>query len=333
VSGVYTSLNSDGSTNPNALNIELDLPLYNFAAPLNYAKVKIWGISLSSGRLVQKVQAQAGQVPGSISEATDLNGADILVSAGMAEGLPLANPKQYGPVLQGKIFQAFGNWVDTDMTVDMFVTTDGQAIQTAPTNLVVHWKKNHPMSEALETALRTAYPQLAAPKINISSSLVWSEDFVGHYQTIEQLAQHINQVSLSIITSDYNGVDITLVGNGMVVYDGTVKTRPIQLIFTDMIGQPTWISANQVQVSLVMRSDITVGDFIKFPPFAPTTATEAEFRQQAKDRSLFQGVFMVNEMRHVGNFRQPSANSWITVITANTAELFDDASAGGVAIP
>src|ERR1700752_2385438 len=100
----FTSLNTLGQTIPGALNVELDIPVFRMAEPAGAAYVRVWGISIKD-----------------IGQAFDLNGKNIEVSAGMAKGLPLANPKQSGLILQGTIQQAFGNWQGFDQTLDFVV--------------------------------------------------------------------------------------------------------------------------------------------------------------------------------------------------------------------
>jgi len=81
-----------------------------------------------------------------------------------------------------------------------------------------------------------------------------------------------------------------------------------------MIGQPTWIDYNTIQVKLVMRGDLNVSDVITLPP-SLATATQQSFLN-FQDKSSFTGNFQINEVEHFGNFRQPDAASWNTTVTA-----------------
>ncbi len=96
----FTSRDASGRAIPGALNIEWDIPVAPFATPMGAAWVRVWGVSLAQ-----------------ISQSSDLNGMNIQVFGGMQKGLPLANPMQYGLLVQGQIFQAFGNWIDTNQTL------------------------------------------------------------------------------------------------------------------------------------------------------------------------------------------------------------------------
>lgn len=311
VNATYTSETQDGKIDPGALNVEFDVTAFSFAAPVGAANVRLWGISLKT-----------------ISQASDFNGATLELAAGMSKGLPLAKPDQRGTILKGTVFQAYGNWIETDMTLDLVVYTDGGATQDNPANIVVNWKKGDKLADALTQTLQTAYPGYQV-NMNISDKLVLTQDETAHYQTIEQLGPYVSEVSQSIMNDpNYNGVDISLDTSKQTfnVFDFTADPSTIkQLAFEDMIGQPTWMGPSQIQVSCVLRADINVGDTIKFPP-ALATRTAAEQAQQPADQSAFTGNFNVNQVRHLGNFRAPDAASWITTINASAQQIANAAT-------
>lgn len=304
-----SSLGDDGNFNPSALNIEFDATVYTNAVPQTLTTVRIWGVPLRSS---------AG-LPG-IDQASDLNKAKITLKAGMSKGLPLAKPAYRGPILNGTIFQAFGNWINTDMTIDLVVSPTGSQYtvpQPGQIFLVLNWRKGQMLADALKTDLTTAYPGYTL-KINISDKLVATQDFVGCYNDIETFSAVVKAQSLNLIkTSGYAGVDVVFnPDNSIFVNDGTVAPQSVkQLLFEDLIGQPTWFGPGQVQFNCPVRADIAVLDQIKFPQLR-ATQTAAELSNQTQDKSSFQGTFTVNLVRHVGNFRQPAAQSWITTFNA-----------------
>jgi hypothetical protein len=218
----YTSF-VNNQTLAGALNIELDIPVIPFATPAGAAFVRVWGISLQE-----------------ISQASDLFGMQVQVYGGMQKGLPLANPKQSGLLVQGYIFQAFGNWVGTDQTLDLIIQGDvGSAAK--PKNIVLNWAKNTPLSGALKTALSTAFPDYKQD-IRISDKLVLPNDEVGYYQTVAQLAQYVEDVSKTIIKdANYQGVSVLLREKTFSVFDAPTDKDPLKIQFQDLIGQPTWI--------------------------------------------------------------------------------------------
>lgn len=292
----------NGANDPGALNVELDIFVTAYAIPSGNSWVRVWGIPIQQ-----------------IAQASQLNKVAIDVYAGMAPGLPLANPAQQGKIAHGTIYPAFGNWIDTDMTLDMVLQapfTSGNTPDTPnkPAPIVHSWQQGQPLSEALKTTLSIAFPNFT-PEINISPNLVLGYTDSGFYNTIESFAGYIRQISQSIMgDSSYPGVLIAPKGNKLVVSDGTQSAGTTkQIEFADLIGQPTWLGLNTISVKAMMRGDINVGDTITMPQTLATAsaASAPQFRQG----SLFQGKFFVQSIRHVGNFRQPDGASWCSIFT------------------
>jgi len=295
----YSSL-VGGVNDPGALNVVLDIPVTAYATPMGSAYVQVWGVSLAD-----------------ISQASDLNGATIQVYGGMSKGLPLANPSQAGLLVQGQVFQAFGNWVGTDMTLDLIIqpSVGGPA---DPKNIVLNWKSGTKMSEALASTLSAAFPGFTQT-ISVSDKLVRKNNEVGYYQSLAQFSQYVKQVSRDIVGgSTYLGVDIVVSQNAILVSDGTQQgsSPKIKAIsYQDLIGQPTWIESPSIQLNAVMRADINVGDTITLPKTVVTN-TAAALSSLSNQSLAFQGTFQVSRLRHVGNLRQPDAASWITTMNA-----------------
>ena len=84
---VYTSW-VNGKNDPGALNVQFNITTNTYESLTNAAVVQIQGISIKS-----------------ISQASNLNNKNIKISAGFQKGLPLANPKQNG-VLVNEIGRA-----------------------------------------------------------------------------------------------------------------------------------------------------------------------------------------------------------------------------------
>lgn len=289
-----------GKNLPGALDVEFDIPVFPFAVPSGAAYVKVWGVSIKD-----------------IEQASDLNGKDVSVFGGFQKGLPLANPAQAGLLVKGSIFQAFGNWVGTEQSLDLIiypkVGTDAD-----PKNFVLDWKKGQKLSEAVKATLSTAFPEYAV-ELDIDDSLVLPADETHAVGTLTQFAEYVKGVSREIVGGDYQGVDLTIRDGKLIGYDGTGAKDPKEIAFRDMIGQPTWIDPLSVQVKFPMRADLAIGDYVKFPPALVTTApgTTSPF---VNAKSTFQGTFQIGQVRHVGHFRQPTAEAWVTIVNAYSAQ-------------
>jgi hypothetical protein len=295
--GAITSLLPNGQYNPAALNVQLDIAVLNANDPDSNSWVRIYGLGLKD-----------------ISASLDLTDLDISISAGMSRGLPLANPAQAGLLVKGRIYQAFGNWIGTDQTLDLNIRAGSNVDDS--NNFPFSWKAGTPLATAIGQTLAIGMPG-KKQNIAISPNLVIGYDEVGYYQSLEQFAGWLNQRSQPIIGGKYQGVQTSTDGNSVTVYDGTVQppaNKIKQIAFQDMIGQPTWIAFGTISVTFVMRGDLNVGDTIHLPPAVYASSFPAGPRFQ--DQTTFTGNFWIRQMHHFGNFRQPDAASWTTVIQA-----------------
>ena len=295
----------NGQSDPGALNIELDIPQAAMHNAIGGTYVRVWGISLQQ-----------------ISQVSSLNQANspfnVKIYGGMRAGLPLANPQQSGLLIQGSILNAFANWIGTEMTLDLTIAPPlGTTSETGYKNISHNWQANTPLSQALQQTLTTAFPGFT-PKINISPNLVVPYNDTGFYETLEQYANYIFQISRDVVkTSGYSGVRISQNGGNINVSDGTqASSGNKQINFQDLIGQPTWIGLNTISVKTVMRADLDISDVVALPNSLVTTTSASA--PQYRSQTSFQGKFMVQEIRHVGNFRQPDAASWNTTFNMAT---------------
>jgi hypothetical protein len=322
---------------PGALKVEIDVFNVGQGTPLPGSFVRIWGISLDD-----------------IGRASDLNGCDLVLRGGMGKGLPLANPNQAGILIEGHVQQAFANWVGTTMTLDLLLVAGTISSGTgAAVNAAVHWPPNTPMSTMLQNLLLQLFPG-GTFLINISQNLVLpylEKHFAG---TLQQLGQYLTDISRRIVNtgpagqgawntpnnsqSAYPGVQMVVEGSTVRVVDGTVASTPKTIVISDLVGQPTWIAPSTIQVNLVMRGDLHVGDFITLPPTRAivTAASQSQQSQQRQD-IIFQGTFMITKIHDVGNYKDPGPLSWVTVVDAfilvnsnanGTASLNDGTSSG-----
>jgi hypothetical protein len=279
---------------------------------------RIWGVPISD-------IAQAKNLNPTVTNNNIANIKNITISGGMGVGLPLANSAQSGILLQGSIYQAFANWIGVDMTLELQMayigsTTSAGTPYNIPTNIIFNYKAGGSVSDALKQTLSTALPNVKQD-IQISPNLVWNHDEQGYYATLPQFADAFKKMTSGMLGANYPGVDIAYVPQGPTVraYDGTQtqsqSSSTKQISFVDLVGQPTWIAPGQVQATCVMRADIQVADQVTLPPGLVTTTPEAMSQfSQIRQGSIFTGSFLVTAVRHVGNYKSPSAQNWVTVL-------------------
>lgn len=310
VKTLWTSF-PNGILDPNAQQVEFDF--FSFNQSDNYqglSTVSIYGDSLDTLN-----QANGGSY----------TGMTLTMKAGMQAGLPLANPAQANTILQGKVYQSFGNWVGTDMTLD-FVLNYAHYSYNQPGNFVLNWPRKTSLKAALTTCFNVAYPNLGAPLHDsptgilmlIGDGYILQHDVYHAVNTLHDLSQMITSLTRSIKSP---GVTITFQSsqNQIIVSDGTVALgKPIPIAFTDLVGQPTWIDQNVMQFTTVMRADVQVGSIVSMPTGLPESAgtvilTKDSLPSSLKYQTSFQGNFTITGVRYIGNFRDPSGLSWVSI--------------------
>ena len=291
----------NGQYDPGALNIEFDMPVLPNGTPSGGQTLTIEGISLQD-----------------LNQAQQFAGMNLVMKGGMMPGFPLVNPAQAGILVSGQIFQSFGNWIGTEMTLD-FVLLPSTFTNDNPGNFVLDWKQGTSLADALKQTLSVAYPNMPVT-VNISPNINASSDQTHFCGTLDEMAQFIGDFTEDTFK---NRIEIAIQAGKVTAFDKTYQPAPIQLNFLDFIGQPTWIDSNIIQIKTVMRADLQLGSIVMMPQGlqnAPgiITTTGASLPSSNKYKSTFTGSFTVTELRHIGNFRSSDAGSWATVFNMVT---------------
>lgn len=295
------SSHPNGQYDPGALNVMFDMPILAYDTPAGGQTIQIEGIPLSS-----------------LSQAKQYAGMNVIVKGGMKKGLPLANPAQSGVLTAGQVFQSWGNWQGTEMVLNLMLMPSNFTMD-APGNFMFTWLAGQSLSDALKSMFSIVFPNYPV-SINVGSNIVLNHDYVDRKSTLEGIAMALGDTTEKIFKQR---VTITMQGGRIVVYDATYKPSPIQIAFTDLIGQPTWLEQKTMQLQTVMRADLQVGslitmpkDFKNAPGFIATMGSSLP--SSNKYESAFQNNFTVTEIRHIGNYRSPDGTTWATVINCLT---------------
>ncbi len=300
---------SSGTYNLNALHCEFDLPVSVIGSPLGGAYFRIYGVGLP-------LLGQSSNFNPSIDYSTYCN---IVISAGMAGGLPLANPKQYGQIMAAQITQSLGNWQGTSQTLDLIMNAPLGSSQN-PRNLQFQCNIGSSFSEAIKNSLSNGFKGIKV-NVNISDKLIAPETITQSNVDLTSLSKFLSEKSISILGNLYSGVKISFQNGEINVYDDTyiASSSPISIQFQDLIGQPTWIGTKTLVFKTVMRFDLKVGGAITMPIKSQQLGQVLQIASagtQYKNQSDFQGNFQIQMVRQIGSFRSPDANNWVTVIQA-----------------
>ena len=304
-----------GVFDPAAQNVEFDIITTLYSTPSGAQSFEIEGVALTDLGNASEFAPQYENT-GALDPSKQKT---FTLMAGMQKGLPLANPLQIGRITRGTIFQSFGNWQGTEMALNLVIVPSVYSYDN-PGNIVLHWKNGTTLESALRNALSIPYPAKDYPlSINISPTFVATADVVHKSASLEDLAQTVQTLTEGKLSPNDPGVMISLQNGLLNVYDSTYKPKVIQLSFTDLVGQPTWIASKTIIFKLVMRGDISLGSLVQLPakmqnaPGMALTSAEA-YPSSMKYKTLFNGVFRVNAVRHIGNYRSADGAAWVTVL-------------------
>ena len=297
------------SDNYSCLRVDLDIYQNAYHQYASNGYVRVFGVNL-------KDLGQIGNYnPVINSDGRKVQLCKIIIQVGMSKGLPYANPKQRGIILEGAIIQAFANWQGTEVTLDL-VIVPGYVDPNALRNIPFVMKKDQELTVAVTRALKTAYPTTLING-SFSSRLVYTEDTQGQNFDLLTLSSTINSISKSIKKDPtYTGAIITVNSEGFFLTDSAITPSATRKIaFTDVIGNLTWLGINTIQAKVVMRGDLNIGDYISFQSGIPLLNI-VNNSSQYRNKISFNGVFFITKLHHVGSSRQADGNSWVTIIEA-----------------
>ena len=184
----------------------------------------------------------------------------------------------------------------------------------APLNLIHNMMPNMPMKSAIQQTLSKAFPR-GNVNMMISSALKLPYQDAGMYQNMPQYANYIKNISHSLLgAGKYLGVNMTSHDNTINVWDGTQPGGAHVIEFLDLIGQPTWLALNKIQVKCVMRGDIHPPDEITLPEGILATLTPEAIigytGSQQRTNITLPGSGIVTKTVHIGDFRNPDGVGW-----------------------
>lgn len=296
-----------------ALHVVMDIPVTSFDQANGAAYLEIRGIDIYT-----------------ISQASNLQGYTVKIYGGMGVGYDLAKPAQSGLLLIGSVYQAYGNWEGPNMSLNLLIQPFGVPISDDNKPFFVwHWQKGQDIKDAITKCVTSAMDGYNCV-FNLRGTLIGTHDDTGFYTDFNSLADVIINASRSVNQdASYYGIQFFIAGKTFYFFDQAGDNAPKKIEFNELIGQPTWLGPvdyPKIMLQTVMRADLTINDVITMPLFNQqgsktlsgygTIAPTSQDVQTPKDRSLFQGNFMVTSLRHIGDSRNPDGSSWVTVIEA-----------------
>lgn len=305
---IFSSHLDNSQMNTGALNIVMNLSMcYYHQSQLGTSFVQIQGIPLQT-----------------LMQANDLRGKYIRIWGGMTKGYIVENDN-YGVLLEGIICGPYGNWVGTNQTISFFI---GPTKLVIDPDIVFSWKRGQSLRDAIRATLKNTFPHEKI-EIDISQDFQCLLDQGGVYNNLQEFSTALSNFCKSNRKS--KPINIYEAGGTLYATDNRFG-RKIRLKPYELVGQPTWSDNNDITVTLLMRADISLNDIINFPDEVSyygiiqpiDNATDLLFNRgknsSQKNNVIFHGDFLVTSLQHVGNYKSPSPNEWITILTVSAMD-------------
>jgi len=278
------------------------------------------------------------------------NGTTCQIRGGFKKGLPLADPFQSGLIGVGVVQSCWANWLGTDLVLDFLLYPSADfgapdltwSVATgagSPFPYSFQWGKGYNESLFDAIAQTFGYQGLTLTgQLNPMTNVVPDPPILDVRYTFQDFCEFIRKLSIGVVEpasvqggsntgqgtwQGYQGVSLFYQPNSdqVFAYDGTASPNVLQLYQSEFIGQPTWLNEQGALQSVhPMRSDVSLGFDLLYPK---TIISNASPQNIAAVRNLFVNpgdhTLRVQQVRHVGRFRDTSPTGWVTYIDAVSA--------------
>lgn len=235
-------------------------------------------------------------LPRYLSQESNLVGKTIQFWAGMQHGLPLAKPDQYGLIFSGTIQRAIKIIQGSESKMILYV----RSTNTGDAGPVFEVKKG----QDVVAAIKSAMSQLPNVKT------VFDDQLGAFPAESDDKAALTNLSDLAVICDKY---DITMYpyAGGIRFIDSTLGDTSVlekTIDAEDLIGEPVAINTQEINIQVTLRGDIVAFQKVKLPKIRINPITGITEISAISET----GVYRVNELRHCGDYRNPSAEAWVT---------------------
>lgn len=321
---IYTSLNDSGYPNPGALEISFDIVNAegHFVGPS--AHLRIHNVPLSICQKSRNYQGMKIEISGGFLN----NG---------TSGFKLARQWQSGVIAFGHIQACIPNYMGTEMVLDFIIIptatgspmvgNPGTSAQNTPKPYVFNWTKGQSFKEAITKTFKTlgikvegSVSDKVKNNTNVTISNVCS-NFTTFCEFINEKTKNLVDPPVQGHIQVYDGVSIVYTAlNTVTIFDNTYGGGIINLYVDEFIGQPSIFTPKGLEVQSVhpLRSDVFLPLYVQYPNISTLISPSIGGVAGAQQKPLTSAntKLKVKQVRHLGRFRDPTAQGWATYITA-----------------
>ncbi|MHA1063410.1 hypothetical protein ACR9GP_05810 [Enterobacter ludwigii] len=271
-----------------------------------------------------------------VKQSVNLSECICTLNAGFGStGLPLATAQSvhYGLILKGQIYTPYASWQGVNQSLNLGLINHAPVLSLTGI-LRMDGKRGEKLGDMILRNMKDAYPGKRVV-MSIADNLILPENISSaEYDNMGAYSMAIGSLSRGIMNDlKYPGIQVYMQKDFIAVSDLLYPLAGVthNIALEALIGQPTWEGFNSISVKVPLRSDINVGEGLRiasrtdcniYTPYGGlgtllTTNGGAAMVARMQD-TTFSGEFIVSGIRHVGAFRNPSADAWVTIITLTT---------------
>ncbi|EKM5742883.1 hypothetical protein PU345_002160 [Enterobacter kobei] len=268
-----------------------------------------------------------------MKQSVNLSQCVCTLNAGFGSiGLPLATSQSvhYGMVLEGQIYTPYANWQGANQSLNLGLINYAPMLKMTGT-LRLSGQRGEKLGDMILRNMKEAYPGRRIV-MSIADNLILPENVQSaEYDNMGAYSMAIGSLSRGIMNdSKYPGIQIYMQKDFIAVSDLMYPLAGVthNIALEELIGQPSWEGFNSISVKVPLRADINVGDGLRLASYTDCTIYSpyggfgtiltsnggAAMVARMQD-TTFTGNFIVSGIRHVGAFRNPSADAWVSIIT------------------
>jgi hypothetical protein len=193
----------------------------------------------------------------------------------------------------------------------------GGGFRMPPVNLIHNLQPGQWLGSAIQQTLTSAFKGVNV-NLLLSEALKLNHHDAGFYQSLPQYAGYLKTAAAAIAGG--RGISTFAHGNKLTLTDWKQPGAEVQLDYTDLIGQPTWIADDEIHFSTVMRADLIPPASVSMPQtiFGISGQNPDLIGNIPSLQTTFNGTFELHKVRHVGDSRSPDGVQWRTDCWAYT---------------
>lgn len=322
---VYTSLDANGFPNPGALEVEFDIvnAMGHYIGPAAHLRIRNVPLQIcQQARAYQwtKVEIYAGFFNNGFS------------------GFKLANQQQSGAIGFGYVQACIPNYMGTEMVMDFIIvpTVSGNpdiglpstSNPNSPKDYQFNWQIGQTFIEAVKNTLAKPLNLKLTGQVDSRIKNNTDKPIQAVKSTFAEFSIYLKKLTTNIVNppianqiQQYAGVNMIFKSfDTVLIFDDSSEQATINLKVEDFIGQPSIYSPQGLDVQSIhpLRADLLMPLSVKFPNISTLISTSVGSVAGAQEKPLTASTaeLRIKQVRHIGKFRDSSAQGWATYLTS-----------------